>query len=210
MAFAGNLLEWTAIANRPSRVGSRFSSKSPEEHVPSMSATTILVQALKISRRRMLGSVRDFTPAEFSHQPAADLRSCRQIFGAAVVADREVMRYLDLVILPSPDEFDAQHAHWETGNEIKTHLHGSSPEIFTTHRDALILATKLLVPSQFDTPIIPEDHLDEDAVFRFKTVGEMIAAAAAFTHFLAGEISIIRLALGKPWETDPTIDHRKG
>jgi hypothetical protein len=43
----------------------------------------------------------------------------------------------------------------------------------------------------------PPDHLDAEGLFEFETVGEMILAASAYSSSLAGEMSIIRVALGK-------------
>ena len=43
----------------------------------------------------------------------------------------------------------------------------------------------------------------EQALFSFATLGEMIFTASAYVHFLAGEASVLRLALGKPAAPDP-------
>ncbi len=49
----------------------------------------------------------------------------------------------------------------------------------------------------------PPDHLDAKGLFEFGTVGEMILAALAYTSSLAGEMSIVRVALGKAPVHDP-------
>jgi hypothetical protein len=73
----------------------------------------------------------------------------------------------------------------------------SLPEIFASHRNVLVRATGSLDAAGLDEPVDPPDHLDEEALFEFGTVGEMIVAAAAYTSSLVGEVSIVRVALGK-------------
>jgi hypothetical protein len=45
--------------------------------------------------------------------------------------------------------------------------------------------------------------LASERLFEFGTVGEMILAASAYTLSLAGEVSIVRVALGKVPVHDP-------
>ena len=44
-----------------------------------------------------------------------------------------------------------------------------------------------------DEPVDPPDDFDEEALFEFGTVGEMILAASAYTSFLVGESSVVRV-----------------
>jgi hypothetical protein len=62
---------------------------------------------------------------------------------------------------------------------------------------------RALDPDQLDEPSGSSSAFDEDGHFSFTTVGEMILAASAYVHFLAGEASVIRLVLGKPAASDP-------
>ena len=57
--------------------------------------------------------------------------------------------------------------------------------------------------ARFDEPVGPPDHLDAEGLFEFGTVGEMILAASAYTSSLAGEVAIVRVALGKVPVHDP-------
>ena len=57
--------------------------------------------------------------------------------------------------------------------------------------------------ARFDEPVCPPDHLDAEGLFEFGTVGEMILAASAYTSSLAGEVSIVQVALGKVPVHDP-------
>jgi hypothetical protein len=63
-----------------------------------------------------------------------------------------------------------------------------------------------LGPHHLDEPADPSTAFDEDGLFSFTTVEEMILAVSGYAHFLAGEASMIRLALGKPAASDPFDD----
>ncbi len=123
----------------------------------------------------------------------------------AAVADREVLRLLGVVDLPDlPAGFEVRFARWGTGEDDETLRYDSFlPEIFASHRDALVRATRLLDAAGLDEPVDPPDHLDEEAQFEFGTVGEMILAASAYTSFLVGEASVVRVALGKAAVDEP-------
>jgi DinB superfamily len=168
------------------------------------SAITILLQDLASSRRLMLDAVRDLSATELTRRPTPDLRSCAEILGMAVVAEREVLHHLGATDLPAvPAGFEARFARWGTGEDGETGYHGTLPEIFASHRNVLARATGRLDPANLDEPVDPPDHLDEEALFRFGTVGEMILTLSAYTCFLAGEASAIRLALGRAAVDDP-------
>jgi DinB superfamily len=168
-------------------------------------AVAMLLDNLASSRRLMLDSVRDLSAAELSRPPSPALRSCVWLLGMAAVADQEVLRLLEVVELPElPAGFEARFARWGTGQDGDTLRYDSSlPEIFASQRDALIRATAALDAAALDEPVDPPDHLDEEALFEFGTVGEMVLAASAYTSFLVGEVSAVRLALGKAPIEDP-------
>ena len=169
------------------------------------SPVTLLLQSLAYSRRLMLDSVRDLTALELAGRPSPALRSCVRLLGMAVVADREVLRLLGAVDLPElPVGFEARFARWgKSGNSETSRYDTSVPEIFASHRNALVRATASLDAARFDAPVGPPDHLDAEGLFDFGTVGEMILAASAYTTSLAGEVSIVRVALGKVPVHDP-------
>jgi hypothetical protein len=166
---------------------------------------TLLLQSLAYSRRLMLDSVRDLTALALADRPSPALRSCVRLLGMATVADREALRLLGVANLPDlPVGFEARFARWETsGNGEASRYDISVPEIFASHRNALVRTTASLDAAKFDEPMGPPDHLDAEGLFEFGTVGEMILAASAYTSSLAGEVSIIRVALGKVPVHDP-------
>jgi hypothetical protein len=168
-------------------------------------AVSMLLHGLASSRRLMLDSVRDLTAKELSSRPSPALRSCARLLGMAVAADREVLRLLGVVNLPDlPAGFEARFARWGTGADGETLGYDSSlPETFASHRNALVRATRSLDAAALDEPLDPPDHLDDEALFEFGTVGEMIQAASAYTFSLVGEVSIVRVALGKVPVYDP-------
>jgi hypothetical protein len=169
------------------------------------SAVTMLLQSLASSRRLMLDSVRDLSADELAVRPSPALRNCVRLLGMAVVADREVLRLLGVADLPDlPAGFEARFARWGTRAYGETSTYDTSvPEIFASHRNALVRATASLDAARLDEPVGPRDHLDAEGLFEFGTVGEMILAASAYTTSLAGEVSIVRVALGKVPVYDP-------
>ncbi len=169
------------------------------------SAINMLLQSLASSRRLMLDSVRNLSALELAGRPSPALRSCVRLLGMAAVADRAVLRLLGVVDLPDlPAGFEARFARWGSSANGETSRYDSSlPEIFAVHRNALVRATGSLAAARFDEPVGPPDHLDEEGLFEFGTVGEMILAASAYTFSLAGEVSIVRVALGKAPVHDP-------
>jgi hypothetical protein len=169
------------------------------------SPVTMLLQGLASSRRLMLDSVRDLSALELASRPSPALRSCVRLLGMSALADREVLRLLGVVNFPVlPAGFEVRFARWETGgNGEASKFDTALPEIFASHRNALLRATASLDAARFDEPVGPPDHLDAEGLFEFGTIGEMILAASAYTSSLAGEVAIVRLALGKAPVHDP-------
>jgi hypothetical protein len=169
------------------------------------SPVTMLLQSLASSRRLMLDSVLDFSAAELAGRPSLALRSCVRLLGMAALADREVLRLLGVAGLPNlPAGLEARFARWGTRGNGETSTYDTLlPEIFASHRNALVRATASLDAARFDEPVGPPNHLDAEGLFEFGTVGEMILAASAYTSSLAGEVAIVRVALGKVPVYDP-------
>jgi len=153
----------------------------------------------------MLDSVRDLSAGELAGRPSPALRSCVRLLGMAALADREVLRLLGVVKLPDlPAGFEARFARWVTGGNGETSTYDTSlPEIFASHRNAVVRATASLEAARFDEPVGPPNHLDAEGLFEFGTVGALILAASAYTSSLAGEVAIVRVALGKAPVHDP-------
>ena len=126
------------------------------------SPATMLLQSLASSRRLMLDSVRDLSAAELAGRPSPALRSCVRLLGMAALADREVLRLLGVAELPDlPAGFEARFARWGTRANGETSTYDTSvPEIFASHRNALVRATASLDAASFDEPVGPPDHLE--------------------------------------------------
>jgi hypothetical protein len=170
-------------------------------------AVGMLLNHLTLSRQLMLDSVCDLSTAELSWSPSPDHRSCAQLLGVATVADREVLRRLNVDDLPDvPAGFEMRFALWGFGDDSERAGDDSSmPVIFAAHRDALIRTTAFLDSDRLDVPVGP-NHLDEEAMFPFETTGEMILATSAYTSFLVGKASSVRLALGRLPVEDPIVE----
>jgi hypothetical protein len=168
------------------------------------SSVTIIVQNLRSSSRLMLESVRDLSGFELAGRPSPALRSCVRLLGMSALADREVLRRLGVALPGLPARFEARFGPRKTGENHETSRYDASlPEIFSSHRNALVRATASLDAGRLDHPAGSPNHLDAERLFEFGTVGEMILAASAYTSSLAGEVAIVRVALGKVAAHDP-------
>jgi hypothetical protein len=153
-----------------------------------------------VSMRRALAGI---GPEDMAREPSPEWRSLESVLGEATIALRDTLLAVGQDNLPEvPDGFEARYARWGTGATPDKAVLGL-PVIFSGHLEALASAVRGLGPHRFDEPSDPSDAFDEDGVFSFATVGEMISSACAYVHFLAGEALVLRLALGKPAAPDP-------
>ena len=177
-----------------------------------MTAAKVIIQQLESSLWLLTQSVLDFSDDQWSHSPGDGLACAAWIVGHALLVDRQVLEELeDLEELKGPF-LRALPADWETrfrsrpedqyasdcdgGNDIFAHL--------LTHRHALIAAVSRAVATTLDRYLDPPAQYrynplrgdDEDPLFDYQTIGEMVLAAALYTCQLAGELSVVRQSLG--------------
>jgi hypothetical protein len=142
-------------------------------------------------------------PEDMAREPGPEWRSVESLLGEATMALRETLVAIGHADLPHvPPGFEARYARWGTGAEPEEAVPGL-PAIFSEHLQVLANAVRGLGPQRLDEPSDPPGSFGEEGVFHFATVGEMIFSASGYVHFLAGEASVIRLALGKPAASDP-------
>jgi hypothetical protein len=142
-------------------------------------------------------------PEDMAREPGPEWRSVESLLGEATMALRDTLLAIGHQDLPDvPAGFQARYARWGTGAELDEVV-ADLPAIFSEHLEALADAVRALGPHHLDEPADPSTAFDEDGLFSFTTVEEMIVAVSGYAHFLALEASMIRLALGKPAASDP-------
>ncbi len=143
-------------------------------------------------------------PKDMSREPGAEWRSLESVLGEATMVLRNALQAVvgqdDMPELP--DGFEARYARWGTGVDQDIDVAGL-PVIFSEHLKALSTAVWRIGAHRFDEQADESDAFDEDGVFSFTTIREMIFSASAYVHFLAGEATVVRRALDKPAAPDP-------
>jgi hypothetical protein len=166
-------------------------------------AATVIDFNLNSARASMRAALRGIGPEELARELGPGWRSMESVLGEATMVLRDTLLAASEDDVPEvPGGFEARYARWGTGarpDKAFLGLHG----IFSEHVEALAGAVQRLGPGRFDEPCDPPDAFDEEGLFSFATLGEMVFAALAYLHFLAGEASVVRLALGKPPAPDP-------
>lgn len=160
---------------------------------------TLLSKELDFTRQLVLEAVADLSPRELLRPMHGPFRSVARLLGMVTVADRAALVHLDAGELPEvPYGFEARFAPWGIGDdEDIAEWDVSLPSLYARHRTDLIHATESLEPGQLDARLEVEEAWDEDGLFRFGTLGEMVLSLSGYTSFLMGEFMIARLALGK-------------
>ena len=168
--------------------------------------TTILNGSLTTAAVAMRAALAGLSPEEMNREPGDGWRTVESLLGEATMAMRDALIAIGHEDLPEvPGGFEARYARWGTAAELDEAVPDLTP-IFSEHLETLGGAVRTLGPHHLDDPVDPPGSLDEDGHFPFSTVGTMIHSVSGLIHFLAGEASILRLALGKPPAADPIDD----
>ena len=159
---------------------------------------TVIEHGLTSAGVAMRAALEGIGPEDLARAPGHEWRSLESVLGDATIALRGTLRAAGQDSLPGvPDGFEARYARWGSGADPEEAVRGL-PAIFSEHLEALAGAVRGFGPDRFDEPSDPTDAFDEDGHFSFTTLGEMILSASTYVHFLAGEASVIRLALASP------------
>ena len=189
------------MESRKCRIGSCIFEIVLKESAMSEVARTLEI-SLTLGEVAMKLALVDIDPEEMALETGPGSRSLESVLGEATMALRETLISVCAERLPEvPDGFEARFARWGTGitpDEFPSLL----PVVFAEHAEALVEALHDVSPQRFDEPADPPAAFDEDSLFSFTTLEEMICAASSYIHFLAGEASVIRLGLGKPAARD--------
>jgi hypothetical protein len=172
----------------------------------------MIVELLEMSSRHVERAVEDFNEAQWLHVPGEGLSCASWIVGHAVLVDRQVLEELGVrLLLPIPDEWPSLYQvrpNDELAREYHTGKFIFSP--FVAHRKALVRAVAEAAADSLSRELDPpgEERYnplrgDEDnPLFGYKTLTEMITNMALYTSQLTGELCILRQSLGLPIEED--------
>jgi hypothetical protein len=195
------LLDVAAI--RPFIAKKLVASRPADEEGDVPEVTAILSSSLTSAGISMRAAVAGIRPEDMAREPGAGWRSIEALLGEATMALRDALLGIGHEDLPEvPGGFEARYARWGTGAELDEAAPDLSA-IFSEHLETLAEAVRTIGPHHLDEPSDPPGAFDEDGLFFFATVGKMILSVSGHVHLLAGEASVIRVALGKPAASDP-------
>lgn len=149
--------------------------------------------ALTASHTRFHAFVDDLKPGEFEAQPIPGVNSVAWMLGHLALTDRRIVGLLGGMAPPLPDGFEERFKTTKRAAVEQKGL-GDPAEllgVFDAHRRALIAAVRAASPAALAAPM-PNPHP------LFGTVGEAAAFMAVHLGLHAGQVTVIRRALGYP------------
>jgi uncharacterized damage-inducible protein DinB len=158
-----------------------------------MTANDAIASVLTASLSRFRSFVDDLKPTEFEAQPIPCVNSINWMLGHLALTDRRIIGLLGGDLPPLPDDFAARFQTTKQPAGEQKGL-GDPKELLATfdaHRRALIAAVKA-APSERLAAALPTPHP------LFNTVGEAAAFMAVHLGLHAGQVTVIRRALGYP------------
>ena len=172
----------------------------------------IILQMLQVSSRQLEQAVGGFTEAHWLYVPAQGLNCASWIVGHAILIDRQVLEELDVPSLPAiPDEWPSLYeVRPDDGLAREYHSGQFILAQFVTHRKALIRAVSEAAADSLNRELEPPGEQrynplrgDEDnPLFDYRTLMEMVANMSLYTSQLAGELCVLRQSLGLPIDND--------
>src|SRR5258705_1465980 len=177
-----------------------------------MPPNAMLVQMLQVSSWQLEQAVSRFDSDQWFHVPAERIASAAWIVGHATLIDRQVLEELDLPSLPAmPEDWPTLYqTRPEDGMAPEDYPGRTILERFLMHRRALSAAVSRIAPEALDRQLDPpgRDRYnplrrdDDNPLFDYGTVLEMIGNMSLYTSQLAGEAGLVRPSLGMPVEED--------
>ena len=177
-----------------------------------MTTNQTLVQMLQMSSSQLEQTVSGFDADQWFHVPAEGVASAAWIVGHATLIDRRVLEELDLPPLPAmPEDWPALfQTRPEDGTAHDDYSGRTILERFLTHRRALIAAVSRIASEALDRQLDPpgRDRYnplrggEDNPLFDYGTILEMIGNMSHYTFQLAGEAGLARQSLGMPVDED--------
>ena len=156
-------------------------------------ANDVIAFALKASHTRFRAFVDDLTPTEFAAQPIPGVNSVAWMVGHLALTDRRILGLFGAVLPSLPDGFEARFKTTRQPAGEQRDL-GAPAELlaaFDTHRLALVETVRAADAAALDAPLLNPHPL-------FATAGEAAAFMAVHLGLHAGQVTVIRRALGYP------------
>jgi len=177
-----------------------------------MTTNQTLVQMLQVSSWQLEQAVGGLDTDQWFHVPAEGIASAAWIVGHATLIDRQVLEELDVPSLPAmPEEWCVLYqTRPEDGMAPEEYPGRTILDRFLMHRRALIAAVSRIAPEALDRQLDPpgRDRYnplrgdDDNPLFDFGTVLELIGNMSLYTSQLAGEAGLVRQSLGMPVDED--------
>ena len=177
-----------------------------------MTTNATVVQMLQMSSWQLEQAVSGFDADQWFHIPAEGIAPAAWIVGHATLIDRQVLEELDVPSLPAmPEDWPAHfQTRPEDGMAPQDHPGRTTLERFRIHRRALIAAVSRIAPEALDRQLDPpgrDRHNplrgdDDNPLFDYETVLEMIGNMSLYTSQLACEAVLVRQSLGMPVDED--------
>jgi uncharacterized damage-inducible protein DinB len=157
------------------------------------SPNDLIAFSLKASQVRFHSYVDDLKPAEFEAQPIPGVNSVAWMLGHLALTDRRIIGLFGAEVPTLPDGFEAKFKTTKQPAGEQKGL-GDPKEllaIFDAHRTKLIETVKAADAAKLNKPM-PSPHP------LFNTLGEAAAFMAVHYGLHAGQVTVIRRALGYP------------
>src|SRR6266404_2457899 len=177
-----------------------------------MTTNATLIQLLQVSSWQLEQAVSGFDTDQWFHVPAEGIASAAWIVGHATLIDRQVLEELDVPSLPAlPEDWRAFYqTRPEDGMAPEDYPGGTILDRFQMHRRALIAAVSRIAPEALDCQLEPRGRDrynplrgdDDNPLFDYGTVLEMIGNMSLYASQLAGEACLVRQSLGMPVDED--------
>jgi hypothetical protein len=169
----------------------------------------ILPQMLQVSSRQLEQAVGGFTEGHWLNVPAEGLNCAAWIVGHE---DRQVLEELDVPSLPAiPDEWPALYEVRPDGGFASEYHSGKFILAqFVTHRKVPIRAVSEAGADSLNRELEPPGDQrynplrgDEDnPLFDYRTLMEMVANMSLYTSHLTGELCVLRQSFRLPIDND--------
>lgn len=156
-------------------------------------AGNAIAYAITTSQMLLDSFVKDLTPQDYLHRPAAGANCAAWIVGHLILTDRQALGRLGVKDLPAlPEGFEKRFARDEHAPSAPDYGDTSVlRSLWNQHRQLLADAARQAPEALLNQPLEQPRPL-------FKTVGEMAHFMAIHATMHAGQISTIRRSLGRP------------
>ncbi len=176
-----------------------------------MTAANVIIQQLETSLWLLTHSLSDFSDDHWTHIPGDGLPCAAWIVGHALLVDRQVLEVLEELegleapmLRMLPVDWEARfRSHPEDQHALYYYYYDVLMIYVINYRHALIAAVSQIAATTLDRYVDQYNHNifngvceDENPLFDYETIGEMILAAALYTFQLAGEMSVVHRSLG--------------